>query len=1506
MDASASNFDSNANADDSTCEFRRGCMLTQATNYDSTATIDDASCRIPVFGCMNSRAQNYNPAATESDATLGCIIYGCPDSLASNFDADANVDDRSCAVPISGCTNSNADNYMPLAVLDDGTCTIIGCMQSSAANYDPVATLESYDSCTTTEVERACTDSVADNFGAGNAIEPCRYGGCTDTSATNFDARATFDNGSCEPMLIGCTDSLAENYASAANVDDSSCARPGCMVPGASNFDPLATYSDGSCLDVRIGCTDSVAANYDESANTEDGTCIYPPSRAGTGCSDSRADNYDSTADASAEDRAAANSATCEYTGCTDTAALNFDSSASISDGSCVVRRPGCTDSTSPSFESSANVLCANGTDIATDCTRCEYPGCTDSLDANFDARATYLDGSCTRVISGCADSRSARYEPYAHVHDPSACRYAGCTDSRSPNFNPSATHMDFSCVIVEGCRDSRAQTYSMSATHDDDSCAYMGCVDSWATNYDATATSDDGSCELSSPSLPPPPPDNPPPPPPCPFAPPPPPSPAPPQPPPGPPKVPPPTSYSEGRLASISLLNSLSPTIAPLLAPYDDFGNAVCALGDLTSDGVVDVAVGAETASSGQGAILLLALTQLGGVREAIRIPSENGDELDGSLQGGGRFGSAIAQLGDLDGDGHLELAVGAKWDGTVGNKAGAIYILFTGASAPPQTPGGAEQAQHLPIITKHVKIPSPGRSNMEFGSAIAAAGDLDGDGAPDLIVGAPASFLGTGAIFFLALHPNGTLRSSRVFSPGHSISALSLPSIEAASYFGASIAISSPSPAVSGRRLRPTAGNERFIAVGAPGSGTVGKVYMLRLAPATDGYLPNITGYDTLMSPESPGAPTAERTFMGSAARFGHAIAFGADYDGNGAAELIVGAPDATGGGIVFIYYLEHSSSRPWKIVPIRSAEGLAGTASASSGFGRAIVCLGALDGSDIVADLAIGARDDSLFTGSGVVSVVMLAPVTTNPRPLPPPKPLAPSPFGPPSPAPNFPPRVPPSPLHPPVGLVDGNSSAVRGADENGSNGGWGIAGIVLASLVGLCLICFPLWRTASTSGASVLKLPRTMSRDAKSTYTNAPDPSTPSLKKPRTLAPLNEEHLAAPPPVSADLDTLARDEISAPPSVSADLDTLAHDEIQVPPRSLRADSIARPPEVARNLARVRELKATGLSSPLTLPDVAEEASGVDESSYLSEVARNLARVRELKASGQPFSFPDVAGEASGVDEPARAVSPSGIPVIIPAQVDPRSPVLGQFPRLPGLITPIPLPETVPPRPPLPAIPARSTSRASSRPSSRPSSRNAIAPEDPGVTLQSQAVALEAGPAAEDGSPGQRASPSGEASDDGSRPYDLLYEPTPTSLKTIRPSAARPSSRPSSRNAIAPEDPGVTLQSQAVALEAGPAAEDGSPGQRASPSGEASDDGSRPYRLPYDSTLSSPPSLETIPPSAGLAPPPRCCNVACTPVSVTEHREAPALNPPVAPIAFARTEAPSPESENTLGLP
>lgn len=146
-------------------------------------------------------------------------------------------------------------------------------------------------------------------------------------------------------------------------------------------------------------------------------------------------------------------------------------------------------------------------------------------------------------------------------------------------------------------------------------------------------------------------------------------------------------------------------------------FGNSVAGLGDVDGDGVPEVVVGApeedQVLVNAGRAYVMNGLT--GAVVHALQSPS--GPSVLGN------FGHAVAGYVDVTGDGVREILVGAPGDSVAGHpRAGRAYV-FDGASGDP-------------IWT--LSSPSPA-NNGEFGAAVAEAGDLNGDGWVDILVGAP-----------------------------------------------------------------------------------------------------------------------------------------------------------------------------------------------------------------------------------------------------------------------------------------------------------------------------------------------------------------------------------------------------------------------------------------------------------------------------------------------------------------------------------------------------------------------------------------------------------------------------------------------------------------------------------------------------------------------------------------------------------------------------------------------
>ncbi|MCH8904721.1 MAG: FG-GAP repeat protein [Bacteroidetes bacterium] len=111
-----------------------------------------------------------------------------------------------------------------------------------------------------------------------------------------------------------------------------------------------------------------------------------------------------------------------------------------------------------------------------------------------------------------------------------------------------------------------------------------------------------------------------------------------------------------------------------------DFFGFTSASIGDLNNDGIIDIVVGAladDDGGNNRGAVWILFMNTDGTVNGYSKISDTQGG-FTGTLDNDDCFGYAVASLGDLDGDGISDLAVGAYFDDDGGSARGAVWVLF------------------------------------------------------------------------------------------------------------------------------------------------------------------------------------------------------------------------------------------------------------------------------------------------------------------------------------------------------------------------------------------------------------------------------------------------------------------------------------------------------------------------------------------------------------------------------------------------------------------------------------------------------------------------------------------------------------------------------------------------------------------------------------------------------------------------------------------------------------
>jgi len=183
-----------------------------------------------------------------------------------------------------------------------------------------------------------------------------------------------------------------------------------------------------------------------------------------------------------------------------------------------------------------------------------------------------------------------------------------------------------------------------------------------------------------------------------------------------------------------------------------DDFaGWRVSFAGLVDGDCRADVLVSASRSDRGGedagAAWLVLGETLAEGGRFAVT-------EADVALVGPGDAphelaGWSLASAGDVDADGRADLLVGAMWNDEGGLNAGRSYlVLGRSVAAGADVDLGAADAA---FVGTNVFGPTPLLAHDQSGESVASAGDVDGDGRADLLIGAPDANDGAGRLYLL-----------------------------------------------------------------------------------------------------------------------------------------------------------------------------------------------------------------------------------------------------------------------------------------------------------------------------------------------------------------------------------------------------------------------------------------------------------------------------------------------------------------------------------------------------------------------------------------------------------------------------------------------------------------------------------------------------------------------------------------------------------------------------------
>lgn len=324
---------------------------------------------------------------------------------------------------------------------------------------------------------------------------------------------------------------------------------------------------------------------------------------------------------------------------------------------------------------------------------------------------------------------------------------------------------------------------------------------------------------------------------------------------------------------------------------PLDDAGRGL-ASGDIDGDGLDDLLLGAYRADSSTdpdaedvGVVYVVygAAGALGD--DVVPLSDVSGGALDGvRIEGeapGDFAGYSISALGDLNGDGSAEVLIGAYGADAGGEvDAGKAYLVW-GSNA-----FGSTESLSALAAGGGAVVFDGGEAHEFAGRAVANAGDVNGDGLDDILIGAPGADGGTGCAYLVFGEPGltGSVSLSAIIENGQGMvfhgtdfgDGLGSAVAGLGDFNGDGLddfALTSPFAATP---LMPGAGRAFVILGGADLA--PGFVWAADLTTA---------GFGVAINGEQPGDA------------FGFAVAGGEDLNADGYADLVVGAHQASPSG-------------------------------------------------------------------------------------------------------------------------------------------------------------------------------------------------------------------------------------------------------------------------------------------------------------------------------------------------------------------------------------------------------------------------------------------------------------------------------------------------------------------------------------------------------------------------------------------------------------------------------